>query len=207
MTAVGTLAALGHDWEVAGTAIGWVAFNLFVLWASAEDRFRRLDLEPFRIDPLSARRGASLSRGGSSRSWSPLCSDGELRSCSWVASFYTRRPRDAGLHRWRPSSFDHCGARIGSAATSQPRLALVNRPVQRWWRRTRDWLEAFDEYEWPEGIAWPEGSPTQRMPWLVPAYRTLRAAPPPSSRHPTRVAWRDASDDLLGRGGPGQFAG
>jgi hypothetical protein len=39
----------------------------------------------------------------------------------------------------------------------------------RWWRRLRDWLEAFDEYEWPDGVAWPEGTPTQRMPRLAPA--------------------------------------
>ena len=52
MTAIAVLAAIAHDWAGAGTAIGWVAFNLAVSWLSA-DRFRaRLDLEPYRIDPL-----------------------------------------------------------------------------------------------------------------------------------------------------------
>jgi hypothetical protein len=42
-------ARLGSRWDRSGLR----RFNLFVMWASAEDRFRpRVDLDAFRIDPL-----------------------------------------------------------------------------------------------------------------------------------------------------------
>jgi hypothetical protein len=54
MAAIAALAVLAQDWSAAGTAIGWLGFNFFMRWWLARDRFGpRLDLDRFRIDPVS----------------------------------------------------------------------------------------------------------------------------------------------------------
>jgi hypothetical protein len=51
---IAALAVLAQDWSAAGTTIGWLGFNVFARWWEARKRFGpRLDLDQFRIDPVS----------------------------------------------------------------------------------------------------------------------------------------------------------
>lgn len=63
MTGVGAWAAVDHDSAAVGTALGWLAFNLFIVWATSGEGFRpRIDLDAFRIDPISRERQARRPR-------------------------------------------------------------------------------------------------------------------------------------------------
>jgi hypothetical protein len=54
LAVIAALAVLGQDWSAAGTVIGWLGFNFFMRWWLARERFGpRLDLDQFRIDPVS----------------------------------------------------------------------------------------------------------------------------------------------------------
>jgi hypothetical protein len=54
MAVIAALALLAQDWAAAGTVIGWLGLNFFMRWWLARERFGpRLDLDDFRIDPVS----------------------------------------------------------------------------------------------------------------------------------------------------------
>ena len=38
--------------------------------------------------------------------------------------------------------------------------------AMQWWRSPVEWLERFDDAEWPDGVPWPKGAPSQRPEYI-----------------------------------------